>query len=78
MSRLIDADKLIEQLNKENVSYNPHINEIIVNQPIAYEVEKVVEELEEMRKVGVDMLGGYCQSTISKAIDIVRKGGIDG
>lgn len=36
-------------------------------------VEKLIERLEELRKLEVDMIGGYCQSTISKAIEIVNQ-----
>lgn len=36
-------------------------------------VEKLIGRLEEMRKMKVDMIGGYCQSTISKSIEIVNQ-----
>ena len=52
--RLIDADKLIEELTIKAVSKDAHIisiaNEVVNfvnNQPTAYDIDKVVEELEE-------------------------------
>lgn len=41
-------------------------------------MERIVERLEEMRKItGVDTIGSYCQSTLTKAIDIVKEGGLN-
>lgn len=50
MSRLIDADKLIEEIKQEidmRYMYSPKgfIN-VINNQPTAFNVDKVVEQLE--------------------------------
>lgn len=45
---LISRSALIEVLKKENAYYNPHINEIIINMPTAYDVEKVVEEMNKL------------------------------
>ena len=96
MSRYIDADDLIEVIKEsrplnwtdseseiqEDADYN-HFIEMINEQPTAYDVEKVVAELE---KVGNQRLeyafGGreeweaiaYRQGT-RKAIELVRKGG---
>ena len=40
--------------------------------------KRIVAELEDLRKVILDdTIGSYCQSTITKAIDIVRKGGVE-
>lgn len=54
MSRLIDADKLIEELKIKTVSKDAHIISIanavvnlVNNQPTAFDMEKVVEQLEE-------------------------------
>ena len=53
MSRLIDADDLLQEFEKENVAHNSdiwHITGIkafIENQPIAFDTERVVEQLEE-------------------------------
>lgn len=54
--RLIDADKLIEELTIKAVSKDAHIISIanavvnlVNNQPTAYSVDKVVEKLEEIR-----------------------------
>ena len=60
MSRLIDADKLIEIMDdryKEKVNKVPdnlaegfmQMEKLIKEQPTAYDVDKVVEELEELR-----------------------------
>ena len=44
--RLVDVDKLIETLNRLEVPFNADINNIIISQPTAFNVEKVVEQLE--------------------------------
>ena len=36
-------------------------------------IDKLIGRLEELQKMNVDMIGGYCQSTISKSIDIVNE-----
>ena len=43
---LIDRKALINQLKEENIPFNADINEIINIQPIAFDTEKVVEQLE--------------------------------
>ena len=53
MSRLIDADDLLQEFEKENVAHNRdiwHITGIkafIENAPTAFDKEKVVEQLEQ-------------------------------
>ncbi len=48
MGRLIDADALFKVLNDKNIPWNRQINDIIMAQPTAYDVEKVVEETGEV------------------------------
>ena len=71
MSRLIDADKLKVYL-KEYLHYD-HAIPWVDAQPTAYDIEKVVAELEE------ESVGVFDIRTIlsSKAIEIVRKGGAE-
>lgn len=76
--RLIDADALLKQLleAKDHEIIKAVIG-LVQTQPTAYDVEEVVAELEDLRQfIFDDMIVGYCQSTITKAIDIVRKGGV--
>lgn len=77
--RLIDADKLIKRLEKWNTSdstdkdlYNFAMNRIM-EQPIAYDTDKVVEQLENDEKHTFD-------GCINKryAIEIVKGGGVNG
>lgn len=54
MSRLIDADALIEAINKSTCHWAENmwkqvVRDVIYNQPTAYDVEKVVAELDEER-----------------------------
>lgn len=99
MSRLIDADALIEVIKEsrplnwtdsdselqEDADYN-HFIEMVNAQPTAYDVEKVVAELEEQKQKADEE---YKESFelyhaefwrgrkggLRKAIEIVRKGG---
>lgn len=47
MSELIDRLALIKKLKDENIPFNADINEIINIQPIAFDVDNIVEKLEE-------------------------------
>lgn len=95
MSDLISRSALIKKLESmssdNDVRNNSHqftykeLVYIICNQPTAYDVDKVVEELKE--KLTCEDCGtcGYCQNTwcpmelldADEAIDIVRKGGAE-
>ena len=100
MSRLIDADKLIEELKnlaKGQISSCPNIAEFFVSirvdriidilnsQPTAFNVEKVVEQLEKSH-FHTDATfddDGCCNDdseevvNLNEAIEIVRRCGID-
>ena len=65
MSRLIDADNLNFEGQNYNKSQMKAILDFIDKQPTAYDIEKVVAEIKELR---VD--DNY------ECIDIVRKGGV--
>ena len=99
MSRLIDADKLIE-LTQKDMKYafdngfidmafeRQHLIKVIRNQQTAYDMDKVVEQLEELKSLvpvnrilddivnekpkELGMLIAY-----RKAIEIVKAGGTD-
>ena len=96
MSRLIDADKLIKELHEalDGSGYDEDykdmgIDDFIMSQPTAYDVEKVVEELHEFSLNTIpycnEMLRedlcddsndcDYCK--LQHAIEIVRKGGVE-
>lgn len=79
--RLIDADKLIEVLHeslegdcdlREDYEFMG-IDEFIKNQPTAYDVDKVVEQLGEIKVIGT-----YPYDVVKEAIEIVKGGEIDG
>ena len=94
MSRMIEEDALIKELLTENqrcvtstgqeLTMNMIVS-FINNQPTAYDVEKVVAELEskrhcrELTNYYGDVIGVRNIDTIKidKAIDIVRKGGVE-
>ena len=79
MSRLIDADDLLQEFEKENVAHNSdiwHITGIkafIENQPTAFDTEKVVEQLEVLH----DLVNDNQKLAVSQSIDIVKKGGVE-
>ena len=80
--RLIDVDKLFKTLNKLEIPFYADINNAINSQPTAYNVDKVVEQLEEQKMwyethgVNKDMNKGIIGATC-KAIEIVKRGGLD-
>jgi hypothetical protein len=83
MSRLIDADKIIDSLGNSDMDFA--IGAVIDEQPTAFDVDKVVEQLEEVEKIMTspvtkDCFGEECRASdctvclISKAIEIVKGG----
>ena len=85
--RLIDADKLIDYLGFENTDEEREENvaevltlEDIDRQPTAFDVEKVVSELEDYKmwkELLIYDLDFRERQIIKKAIEIVKAGGID-
>ena len=82
--RLIDADKV--NFNEVFVGASElaqdtrYVAQILINrQPTAYDVDKVVEQLEELRKECEDPLQD-CDPNyfIDKSIEITKGGGVDG
>ena len=95
MGRLVDADALLEHIKKlechaENKKYEQGLNDflqcylpqIIDNQPTAYDVEKVLEELADNSRF-IDDINEHNIKCIScvigqkTAIDIVKRGGVE-
>lgn len=83
--RLIDADALKSLIAGMAISNNYPANkanalcELFDAQPTAYDPDKVVEQLEELRKECEDPLQDYDPNYfIDKAIKIVKGGGVDG
>ena len=78
--RLIDADKVIEHLEKV-VKDNPHfvdaayirgMQEVIKEQPTAYDIDKVVEQLKELKSQVPEELSQLM--AYDESIEIVKKG----
>lgn len=89
--RLIDADELLEALHESlegdcdlRKDYEfMGIDEFIENQPTAYDVDKVLEQLENEKKFWNDAtynkeIGKQKARSYAYAIEIVKGGGIDG
>lgn len=80
--RLIDAEKLIKDVEKD-FYYPEAYKKMIEAQPTAYDLDKVVEDLEELRDGNYDLdCCPYRDTDIScdkchmiRAVDIVRHGG---
>ena len=83
--RLVDVDKLIETLNRLEIPFNADINNIIISQPTAFNVDKVVEQLEKSHFHTESTFDddGYCNDdseevvNLNEAIEIIKRGGID-
>ena len=89
MARLIEADDLKAEITKYFLScadrgkfviditeMQVKLYKIINSQPTAYNVEKVVEGLEEMFVFDTVHYGAVASWIVDKAKDIVRKGGV--
>lgn len=86
MSRLIDADEIIDSLGGSDMDFA--IGAVIDEQPTVFDVDKVVEALEqeklELKRLLSENVGtGYefaskCRlDTLIKAIEIVKGGGVE-
>ena len=90
MSRLIDADKFLDFIKselKQDRTDEKHLENIICvleNLPTAFDVDKVVEQLEKSHfHTDATFDDGYCNDdseevvNLNEAIEIVRRCGID-
>ncbi len=88
--RLIEAGKILDNLSGMLKSMDDYdaVKKVINDMPTAYDVDAVVEQLEEVEKimtspVNNDCFGEECRASdctvclISKAIEIVKGGGVD-
>lgn len=79
--RLTDADKLNFSEQHYNKSQMKAILDFVDAQPTAYDVDKVVEQLEKDKFIDCETIlsdahQGY-NAGLSRAIEIVKAGGID-
>ena len=74
MGRLIDAGFVLANLSGrlENMKDYDAVKDVINNMPTAYDVDKVVEQLEEYRE---EMEQFKCDGMLSDMIEIVKGGG---
>lgn len=85
MARLIDADELNFSEQHYNKSQMKAILDFIDNQPTAYDPDKVVQQLEEVKKKNTEIALDDLQKErcfwykqgMDKAIEIVKGGGVD-
>ena len=88
MSDLISRNKVIDILEKEKslrCGYDADIaifsiEKVVRELPTAYDIDKVVEKLEEMKTIKGSMKTVTCRKwdygTVNKAIEIVKQGGV--
>lgn len=76
--RLIDADALIEEARELHIDDFMLVMAMANKQPTAYDVEKVVAELEKEKEIVKEYEEYHCSVRLDKAIDIVKRGGIEG
>lgn len=67
--RLIDADKIIDSLGNSDMDFA--IGAVIDDQPTAFEVDKVVEQLENY------LFEKYCIEGDTTIDEIVKEGGVE-
>ena len=86
MSKLIDVDMLVKKRDRytrtNNVEFNiacKYIIEVVKEQPTAFDVEKVVSELEDYKmwkELLIYDLDFRERQIIKKAIEIAKEGGV--
>ena len=82
MSRLIDADKIIDSLGNSDMDFA--IGAVIDEQPTAFDVDKVVEQLETKETRATELKKKYISEyfkgkadAFEFAIKIVKEGGVE-
>lgn len=81
MGKLIDADPVLDNLSGRLESMKDYdaVKDVINNMPTAYDVDKVVEQLEAYSNADeAERLGTMPVVELTDAIKIVEGGGIDG
>ena len=87
MSRLIDADKIIDSLGNSDMDFA--IGAVIDEQPTVFDVDKVVEQLKDLKAMHwfsiantgdkkLDVAYENVGNALDEAIEIVKGGGVDG
>ena len=79
MSRLVDADKIIDSLGNSDMDFA--IGAVIDEQPTAFDLDKVISELKRDKFIESecnlsDVHQGY-NAGLSRAIEIVKGGGVE-
>ncbi len=72
MSRLIDADKIIDSLGNSDMDFV--IGAVIDEQPTVFDMDKVVEQLD----IYITKLVGRNSALYQTVMQIVKGGGVDG
>jgi hypothetical protein len=77
MSRLIDADKIIDSLGNSDMDFA--IGAVIDEQPTAFDVDKVVQQLEKRSTLAkpVGWTKSYEIVILNDAVEIVKGGGVE-
>ena len=75
--RLIDADKIIDSLGNSDMDFA--IGAVIDEQPTAFDVDEVVQQLEMLIEDKVSESGDdwYTAQCLNEAVEIVKGGGIE-
>lgn len=73
MARLIDDDKLIHALCKDYTTGKKTLGQVIDEQPTAFDVDKVVEQLDAY----ITKLVGRNAALYKTVMQIVKGGGVD-
>ena len=86
MSRLIDADKIIDSLGNSDMDFA--IGAVIDEQPTAFDVDKVSKQLKDLKAMywfsiantgdkKLDVAYENVGNALDKAIEIMKEGGIE-
>lgn len=86
MSRLIDADKIIDSLGNSDMDFA--IGAVIDEQPTAFDLDKVVKQLKDLKAMywfsiantgdkKLDVAYENVGNALDRAIEIVKGGGVE-
>ena len=86
MSRLIDADKIIDSLGNSDMDFA--IGAVIDEQPTVFDVDKVIEQLKDLKAMywfsiantgdkKLDVAYENVGNALDRAIEIVKGGGVE-
>lgn len=80
MGRLVDIEDVKELINGlDSLPWEEEVGDLVDSIPTAFDLDKVVNELEELERKSTIIIGEhYYEDGVAASIKVVKRGGVDG